>query len=121
MEINMEPGKIELVKQHTPAWVWAILASIPTMIIILLTVLWQIDRVEWSITGLQSRMEAYKLPTHNGVITVAFGKRTNMFTVLPDGRMYLLIPLPVTTESGMIEVVEELHGEGVEKKVKIQK
>ena len=120
----MEPGKIELVKemelvkQHTPFWVYVIIALILSHILIFVL---RITNIETQFTYIQNQIDTYKLPTHNGVITVAFGKRTNMFTVLPDGRMYLLIPLPVTTESGMVEVVEELHGEGVEKKVKVQK
>jgi len=76
-------------------------------VIIFLTILWAANDLATRISDLNYKIDSFKLPVHNGVVTISFGDRSNLFTVLPDGRLYLLIALPVTDESSIIEILEE--------------
>jgi len=71
---------------------------------------------------LHNKIDSFKTPVHNGITSMAFGKRSNLFTTIGENsQMHLLVPLPVTTDSATIHIEEEPDGRKIEKKVKIQR
>jgi len=109
--------KIELTKQHVPIHFAIIMGLIVVHFLVMLYAFTDITR---QLDQLFYKIDAFRTPVHNGITSMAFGKRTNMFTVV-SGNLYLMVPLPVTADSGIVEIIDEEDGRKIEKKVKVKK